>query len=183
MKKTPVPLVALIDDDTFYSRMYADPIEELTGAQVRLFDGPREFIEAVNAGAQFDVIITDVMMMADGTFSEEESHHGILTGLLLVDAIREAGILCPIIILTNSSATRMEWINSKATADGGIHHFQKPMCSPRVFATEVGYLLRRAAGLPTTADAWGRFLDSIQLRPTFMGLGIDLKELIKKRKR
>jgi CheY-like chemotaxis protein len=178
-----IPTVALIDDDRFAIRYYAQAVEQDAGAIVRHYTSVVAFIEALNSGVTFDLIITDVMMPPEGAFSAEETHDGLLTGVKLIESIREAGIPCPLIILSNIfGPARFDMINNHFIDDGTITLLRKMDTDPFALAAIVKDQLERLAGKRVSTGVWRSLIDSLQLKPNFMGLGIDLKELLKTKK-
>ena len=181
--KRAIPIVAIIDDDRFALRYYVSAVEQNTGAVVRHYTSALDFVRAVNEGATFDLIVTDVMMSPAGTFTDEETNNGLLTGIKLVEALREACIPCPVIVFTNiSTPALIDNIQESFSDDEMILVIRKIDADPFQLAEVIKRQLDKIKGRRPSSTAWSRLLESLQLRPNFMGLGIDLKQLMQPKK-
>jgi CheY-like chemotaxis protein len=176
-----IPTVAIVDDDVYGCRFYAEALQRGTGAVVRCFESPAEFIKAVNRGGNFDVIITDLMMSPAGAFSSKAAEGGFLTGVVLAEAIRDAGIGCPIILFTGyPHSARLRVIRERFADDPAFRILCKRDVDLQQLAQSVEKLLQAPDFRSISRRYWEGFIESLQLKPNFMGFGIDLKALLKK---
>jgi DNA-binding response OmpR family regulator len=121
--------VLVVEDDVDICALVAIKLEAEGFAVVQAFDGMTGLMQAKNGG--FDVIILDIMMPG-------------MSGIDVLTALRAAGNITPVIILT---AKVQEHDIEAGFAAGADDYVTKPF-SPRELLARVNSVLARSGGLP-----------------------------------
>lgn len=95
------PLIAFIDDDRFFSRLYIDRLSK--SFEVLVFSDAGKALESLPERTDFSAIVVDVMMPAPAGIDPSEVNDGLDTGLWLVEKLapwlKENSI--PVIVFSN----------------------------------------------------------------------------------
>lgn len=161
--------VLVVDDDPYSVQPIIDALSD-AGYRVTLSELSDSFFDTLYE-SEFDIILLDIMMSPNGFFSELEAHGGFVTGQLLAREIRDRFPDQKIIAFSlHRDAGLQEWFNNQE----GMVFLGKGATHPEVVTQIVGKLIRNEGeGWAIDGNA---VLDSIQLRPSIFGVGIDLKK-------
>lgn len=94
-------MILVVDDERQYLENVISELEDL-GLTVKFCSDVDGALTAIAANAQnMEAIVFDVMMPHGQAFTARETEENRITGLRLLERIRERGIKAPVILLTN----------------------------------------------------------------------------------
>lgn len=172
-----MPNILIIDDNIFELRFVIDALE-MRGHNVYLIDSPYSLLEILTEEISFDLIVLDVMLGGWKSFLDTTISNSMLAGLSVATAIRKGGIGVPIIFF--SSASHKTIINCitemEAHLDNTLYlakHETEPTKLVSILEAffDTGILLNKQDNILDT------ILGSIIAKPSFLGIGIDIKKL------
>jgi CheY-like chemotaxis protein len=115
--------ILFIDDDFKRVDSHAEMMR-VAGYEVNLQESAEGALEGFRTRKEdHDVVILD-MMMPRGEFTQEETRHGRVTGLVLLEKLREISKDIPVIVLT---VVRDPRVMEKAREFGADEYLLKPV--------------------------------------------------------
>lgn len=174
--------VVILDDDAWQLDAYLSELE-VRGVRVSVATDLTEFMEILVGEVPIDLFVLDVMVPTGSlapAFPEVHTANGMDTGILLAMALRHSDIEIPIVMFSvawsGDILERIKGIKSKYT---NIAYLSKAETFPSDFGNFIGKLLEDGkvkkgffSFLPIIGDA-------LVLRPSFCGVGVDIKKLLK----
>lgn len=172
--------IVILDDDYHILSPYIDELECL-GIKVSVSGDVSQFVEVVSKSEKVDLFIIDVMLPAGGSgFSELATDRGARTGLLVGKTLREKGIETPIIFFSVAWLDKAvsEIKNTEKRVSNSIY-LKKQEVLPQELAEIAKAILSKGKVPGGLSKAYAKLVDSLLLKPSFFGVGVDFKKLFK----
>jgi len=174
--------ITLIDDDKILTRHYGEALI-IQGFEVTVFHDVKTAISQDHSSC--DLLVCDLMMPDDSYFSNIGTRKGLVTGLRLLESIRNDGCTTPCILLTNLNLPAvLEQVAYELEKMQDVILIRKSEFDPIEFAGVVLGLMNKSAWQSLAPGLGKRIIDSIIIKaPIIPGfLTIDLKKLFDKQK-
>lgn len=161
--------ILFVDDDLYCARVFIDELLD-RGFDIETASAPDEALDKLTHD-DFDLVILDIMMSPGGHFGHIESHGGFITGQLLARNIQD---IRPDIKILGFSLCRDAGIQEWFENQDGMAFLSKQEAYLLVLGNVVERLL--SCGTSPQKNRQNRIIDSLELKPRFFGVGIDLKK-------
>ena len=172
--------IVILDDNYIALSPYIAEIECL-GIEVSVADNVIEWSEILAKGKSVDLFIIDIMLPVSGSgFSELATGLGQRTGLLVGKMLRKKGIDTPIIFFSVAwlEGAIKEIKNTENRIANSIY-LQKQETLPEELATIIEAILMKGKVPGKFSKGYAKIIESMFLKPSFFGAGLDLKKLFK----
>ena len=173
--------VVVVDDDPIQMRPFFVEMNSRGIDAISLSDADQCF-DYIESGSHADIYVIDIMLRSSKHYSAALTNNYQLTGLSVARDVRRFNQNTPIILFSNTvQSDLVTEIRKVAEKIGNCVLIQKYTISE---FGQFGYLIETilVEGVKNIASKnfWKRLKESIFLKPSFFGVGVDLKTLTKK---
>lgn len=173
--------VVIVDEDEIQLRPLVSELE-LRGLSVTIFTDADQCLDFVETKRRVDLFVVDIMLPSKHAYSRELTENFQLTGLRLGRDIRRTYVDVPIILFSNTS--RQDLVTEiRAVA----RKIQNCVFIQKYTITQLGHfseMVERILAIGTkeigNKTVWERIKESVFIKPSIGGVGVDLKQLTKK---
>jgi CheY-like chemotaxis protein len=172
--------VVVVDDDRIQMAPFFVELN-LRGIDTISMDDADQCLEYMETGGNASLFVIDIMLESPVRYSQALTNNYLLTGLSVARDVRKFCPDAPIILFSNMvRAELVTEILKVAEKVGNCVLIQKhTICEFGQFADLVETILLKGIKDNSSKSLWKRLGDSVQLKPSFFGVGIDLKALAK----
>lgn len=183
MKKAEMKHVVLLEDNPNQILPYVSELE-VRGYEVSVASTIEQFMDLLVGPKPIDLFILDVMITGPDSLSPALPHihlgHGNKTGLIISKVLRHSGIEIPIILFSVAWLEPLVNEIKKVEKDTeNIAYLNKTDTSPEEFGAFVKKLFEDGKIKKGFFSYLSIFGEALLLKPSFCGLGVDIKKLLK----
>jgi CheY-like chemotaxis protein len=175
--------IIIVDDSKLSISAFLEELA-LTGFKVSHYRSVDSCLEFVKTKRHVDIFVLDIMMPPGNAYRSRNTDDGLFTGRLLAHDIRRLYPITPIVFLSNlSDPINIDGFSRSRELLGNVVFLNKVDVSPVHFSKLINSILSKGIDAVENKSLFAKIIDSLLIRPSFYGIGIDLLKLFKMKKR